>query len=79
MTVATLSVLSSDPTTAEADVLVVGVVKGADGPEATLEVAGLSDSFAALGGTGARDELAPGRRAGPRLCRGRVAGVGYHD
>lgn len=57
MTVATLSVLSSDPTTAEADVLVVGVVKGADGPEATVEVAGLSDSFAALGVTGARDEL----------------------
>ena len=77
MTVATLSVLPSDPTTVEADVLVVGVVKGADGPEATVDVDGLAGSFAALGVTGARDELVkvPGRGVAAAV----VAFVGLGD
>lgn len=77
MTVATLSVLPSDPIAAEADVLVVGVVKGADGPEPTVEVPGLAESFAALGVTGARDELV--KVPAPGVTASIVALVGLGD
>ena len=60
MTVPSLSVSPADLTTVEADVLVVGVSKTDDGPRLASdapELLGLQASLAAIGITGAADEL----------------------
>jgi leucyl aminopeptidase len=57
MTELFLSTTRSPAAEVEADVLVVGVVTGADGPSVTGDVPGLPSDLRALGISGARDEL----------------------
>jgi leucyl aminopeptidase len=57
MTELSLSAVRTSPAETTADVLVVGVLKGADGPTVTVELEGLPTDLAVLGVTGARDQL----------------------
>ena len=60
MAVPTLSITRDAPTTAEADILVLGVLKGADGPTLASEDPAFASIAAALdpiGATGAQDQV----------------------
>ncbi|WP_423917233.1 leucyl aminopeptidase [Frigoribacterium sp. 2-23] len=77
MTVATLSTSRTSPTTVEADALVVGVRKGADGPEVVGPLADVITSLGAIGVTGARDELT--RLPGDGVSASSIALIGLGD
>jgi leucyl aminopeptidase len=77
MTELSLSAVRTSPAETTADVLVVGVLKGADGPSVTVEVDGLPADLALLGVTGARDQLV--RVAAVGVAASVVALVGLGD